>query len=82
MARVLVISSQVARGHVGLAAIVPALQGLGHEVIALPTVHEHLHAALDRLRAAGCGIQTIEPMRLSLEDRLVELLGESPRSES
>ena len=38
MARVLVISSQVARGHVGLAAIVPALQGLGHEVIALPTV--------------------------------------------
>ena len=38
MARVLAISSQVARGHVGLAAIVPALQGLGHEVIALPTV--------------------------------------------
>jgi pyridoxine kinase len=38
MARVLVISSQVARGHVGLAAIVPALQALGHEVIALPTV--------------------------------------------
>jgi pyridoxine kinase len=38
MARVLAISSQVARGHVGLSAIVPALQGLGHEVIGLPTV--------------------------------------------
>ncbi len=38
MARHLVISSQVAHGHVGLSAIVPALQALGHEVIALPTV--------------------------------------------
>ena len=38
MARVLAISSQVARGHVGLSAIVPALQALGHDVIALPTV--------------------------------------------
>lgn len=38
MARVLAISSQVARGHVGLAAIVPALQRLGHDVIAFPTI--------------------------------------------
>jgi len=38
MGRVLAISSQVARGHVGLAATVPALQSLGHEVWALPTV--------------------------------------------
>ena len=38
MARVLAISSQVARGHVGLAAIVPALQCLGHDVIGLPTI--------------------------------------------
>ena len=37
-ARVLAISSQVVRGHVGLSAIVPALQGLGHEVWPLPTV--------------------------------------------
>ena len=36
MARVLAISSQVVRGHVGLAATVPALQWLGHEVWALP----------------------------------------------
>lgn len=38
MARVLAISSYVASGHVGLAAVVPALQRLGHEVIALPSI--------------------------------------------
>jgi pyridoxine kinase len=38
MPKVLAISSQVARGHVGLSAIVPALQALGHEVVALPTI--------------------------------------------
>lgn len=38
MARILAISSHVLRGHVGLAATVPALQWLGHEVWALPTV--------------------------------------------
>jgi pyridoxine kinase len=38
MARVLAISSFVARGHVGLGAIVPALARLGHEAISLPTV--------------------------------------------
>lgn len=38
MARVLVISSHVARGCVGLAATVPALQWLGHDVWALPTI--------------------------------------------
>lgn len=49
MARVLAISSYVASGHVGLAATVPALQALGHEVIAVPSVvlschygHEHV----------------------------------------
>ncbi len=38
MGTILAISSQVARGHVGLSAIVPALNALGHEVIALPTI--------------------------------------------
>ena len=38
MAKVLAISSHVVRGHVGLNATVPALQWLGHEVWALPTV--------------------------------------------
>jgi pyridoxine kinase len=38
MARVIALSSQVVRGHVGLSAIVPAFQRLGHEVWAIPTV--------------------------------------------
>ena len=38
MTRILAISSQVAHGSVGLSVIVPALQGLGLEVMALPTV--------------------------------------------
>jgi pyridoxine kinase len=38
MAKVLAISSHVVRGQVGLTATVPALQHLGHEVWALPTV--------------------------------------------
>jgi pyridoxine kinase len=38
MARVLALSSHVAFGSVGLAAMVPALQWLGHEVIVVPTV--------------------------------------------
>jgi len=38
MPRVLALSSHVAYGSVGLAAIVPALQALGHEVVAVPTV--------------------------------------------
>jgi pyridoxine kinase len=49
MARVLAISSQVVRGHVGLAATVPALQWLGHEVWAVPTVLLASRPGLGRL---------------------------------
>lgn len=38
MALILAFSSHVAFGHVGLSAMVPALNALGHEVIAVPTV--------------------------------------------
>ncbi|SMX37989.1 pyridoxal kinase [Maliponia aquimaris] len=38
MARVLILSSWVAHGHVGLSAAAPALQALGHTVTQLPTV--------------------------------------------
>ena len=38
MSRILAISSEVVHGHVGLSAVVPTLQRLGHEVLALPTV--------------------------------------------
>jgi len=69
MARILAISSRVVRGHVGLDAAVPALQHLGHEVWALPTVllasrpglgrlHElpaiELSGMLSALEADGC----------------------------
>ena len=50
MARILAISSQVVRGHVGLAADVPALQSLGHEVWALPTVLLASRPGLGRLQ--------------------------------
>lgn len=60
MACILAISSQVARGAIGLSAAVPALQALGHEVIALPTIllsnhpgHRHFageHVSSDLLR--------------------------------
>ncbi len=49
MAKVLAISSHVVRGAVGLAATVPALQYLGHEVWALPTVLLSSRPGLGRL---------------------------------
>jgi len=49
MAKVLAISSHVARGQVGLAATVPALQRLGHEAWALPTVLLASRPGLGRL---------------------------------
>jgi pyridoxine kinase len=55
MARILAISSQVVRGHVGLSAIVPALQRLGHEVLAIPTIILSNHPG--HVRAAGTRIE-------------------------
>jgi pyridoxine kinase len=60
MARILAISSQVARGYVGLSAAVPVLQRLGHEVWPLPTVllsnHPgHPHVAGQRIGPAEIG---------------------------
>ncbi|HWB44285.1 MAG TPA: pyridoxal kinase [Hyphomicrobiaceae bacterium] len=50
MATVLAISSHVVRGHVGLDASVPALQALGHEVWAVPTVMFASRPGLGRLQ--------------------------------
>ncbi len=66
MARVLALSSHVAFGSVGLAVIVPALQGLGHEVIALPTVVLSSHPGYGRY--AG---EQIAPVNL---DQIVDAL--------
>ena len=60
MARILAISSLVAHGHVGLSAIVPALNRLGHEVIALPTVLLSNHP-----RHAQCAFQAVAPAKLN-----------------
>jgi pyridoxine kinase len=43
MARILILSSWVAHGHVGLSAAAPALQALGHSVTQLPTVQLSNH---------------------------------------
>jgi len=45
MPRILSISSQVIRGHVGNAAAIPALQALGHEIWPAPTVILSNHPA-------------------------------------
>jgi D-3-phosphoglycerate dehydrogenase / 2-oxoglutarate reductase len=43
-------------------------------LVALPTVHEHLHAALERLRAAGCEIVFNPHGRMFREDELAAAL--------
>ena len=63
---ILSISSQVAYGHVGNAAIVPALNALGFEVLPVPTVllaHHPGHGppagrALEPAETAACLLYT------------------------
>jgi len=57
MARILALSSRVASGHVGLSAIEPALQRLGHEVIGLPTILLSDHPG--RQPASGTRIEPV-----------------------
>ena len=70
MATVLAVSSQVARGHVGLSAIVPTLQRLGHDVVALPTILLSSHPG--HARFAG---ERISPLLL---ERMLAALGPEP----
>lgn len=67
MACLLALSSQVARGHVGLSAMVPALEGMGHRVVALPTVVLSNH--LGHGRAAGMQVppETLSDMADALD---------------
>lgn len=67
MARVLAISSQVARGHVGLSAIVPALQRLGHEVTALPTILLSNHPGHAEAAGERVSPELLERMLVVLE---------------
>jgi pyridoxine kinase len=67
MANVLAISSHVVRGHVGLAATAPALQWLGHEVWALPTVLLASRPGLGRLVRRETPAPDLSAMLAALE---------------
>lgn len=66
MPRVLVISSMVARGHVGLSAIVPVLQGLGFETVALPTVLLSNHPGHARFAGQSIPVAQLQAMLAAL----------------
>ncbi|MFN3744865.1 MAG: pyridoxal kinase [Hyphomicrobiaceae bacterium] len=67
MGTILAISSQVARGYVGLAAVVPALQALGHEVIALPTIILSNHPGHGATAGARTDPALLEQMLATLD---------------
>jgi len=68
MARVLAVSSQVARGAIGLSAAVPALQALGHEVIALPTILLSNHPGHTRFAGERVSARLLELMLNALDE--------------
>lgn len=65
--RVLAISSQVVRGHVGLSAIVPALQAMQHEVWPLPTVLLSNHPAHAHVAGQRVPVSQLDAMLDALE---------------
>ncbi|MDP1639481.1 MAG: pyridoxal kinase [Hyphomicrobium sp.] len=67
MARVLALSSHVAFGSVGLAAMVPALHWLGHEVIVMPTVVLSNHPGYARFAGEPIPASQIAGMLDALE---------------
>lgn len=62
MARILLISSDVAYGHVGNAAARFALQRLGHDVLALPTVVLSSHLGYKRIGGTRIDAATLKDM--------------------
>lgn len=66
MPRVMVISSMVARGHVGLSAIVPVLQGLGLEAVVLPTVMLSNHPGHASFAGQSVPVAQLEAMLSAL----------------
>jgi len=62
MATILAVSSFVARGTVGLRAIMPALDRLGHEVIAFPTTLLSNHLGHPRADGAAVPPETLVAM--------------------
>jgi len=68
MARILSISSQVVRGHVGNSAAVPALQRLGHQVWPLPTIVLSNHPGHPIVAGARIAPETMVAMAAALRD--------------
>ncbi|MDF0598104.1 PfkB family carbohydrate kinase [Psychromarinibacter halotolerans] len=62
MAHILILSSWVAHGHVGLSAATPVLQALGHRVTQLPTVVLSNHAAWPHVAGARVPVDQIAAM--------------------
>lgn len=67
MQRVLVISSMVARGHVGLSAIVPVLHALGIEAVSMPTVLLSNHPGHARFAGQSVPVDQLAAMRDALD---------------
>lgn len=67
MARIVALSSLVARGHVGLRAVTPALESFGHEVIALPTVVLSNHAAYPHVAQTFFSPEVLDAMGQAIE---------------
>lgn len=68
MGRILLISSWVARGHVGVSAAVPVLTALGVESIALPTIMLSNHPGHRHCAGAGVPIAQLEVMLDAVAD--------------
>lgn len=67
MLRILAISSQVACGHVGLSAIVPAVQALGAQIMALPSVILSNHPGHAYVAGERISPQMLEKMFAALD---------------
>jgi pyridoxine kinase len=67
VATILVLSSYVARGHVGLRAMLPAMERLAHDVMALPTVILSSHAAFPHVAGTPVPVDVLEAMAGALE---------------
>jgi pyridoxine kinase len=67
VARIVALSSLVARGHVGLRALIPALESFGHDVIALPTVVLSSHAAHPHVARTLISPDVLDAMAQAIE---------------
>lgn len=65
--RILILSSWVGHGHVGLCAAVPVLQALGHSVTQLPTIILSNHPGWPQVAGAPVPVGQLEAMQEALD---------------